>query len=94
MAGFPVDAGVINNAVASNVVNLRDAFDRALRQKAWFDEHDNAALVALGVSSDDATKLRATVTALAQLAAVARGQAAQSPASNFFWDADDLTALN
>lgn len=91
--GFPTDKGAIDSWAPTVVVELRTAMDQVLRIKAWLDTQQAADLTALGYSSAEASLLIAAITDLSNLVATARGQRAQSPASNFFFNADKLTGL-
>lgn len=93
MAGIPVTVADVNFRVGNLAVAIRDQLAAATTFKRWFDDHDNAALMALGMSDADATLLRTVVNDLAKLARVATAQDTQALANDFFFNARTVVGL-
>jgi hypothetical protein len=72
---------------------LRNTFRDVVQFKAWLDAQSDAQLTALGYNSADLTLLKASFTDLSNLRDTAYGLRAQSPASNFFFNAQWLTGV-
>lgn len=99
MAGYSRTKEILNARVGFLAVQVRDGLEEWLKIKAYCDAHPvpqdpQTDDLGLGFTADDAATIRASAAAMAQLHAVAHGQAAQSPASDFFWDAENLTAFD
>ena len=101
--GYPVTAADINAKAGALVTNLWDALDQARRFKLWLDDslHNDAYLTALGMagnsSSGDVKVLRDSFADLAGasgLYVVAHGTVAPGGASNYFFNARQLTGTN
>ena len=91
--GYTVNKQTIDNRVGQLVQTLRETLDGVARAKAYLDALPDGDLQTLGYNPTDITALRASMTDLANLRATALGQRAQSPASNFFFNADKLTGI-
>ena len=100
MAGYPLDQNSFNQRTGRAVVGLRNALAECTAIKALLDDTsifgnpDNSQLIALGYTSGEAVQFRAAFAALAKLDQISHGQAVQSPASDFFFDAKHLGGAN
>ena len=100
MAGYPLDQNSFNQRTGRAVVGLRDALAECTAIKALLDDTsifgnpDNSQIIALGFTSAEAVQFRAAFAALAKLDQISHGQAMQSPASDFFFDAKHLGGSN
>jgi len=96
MAGYQLNQNAFDQRTGRAVVNLRDALAECTAIKALLDDTsilgsaDNSQIIALGYTSGEAVQFRAAFAALAKLDQIAHGQAVQSPASDFFFDAKHL----
>jgi hypothetical protein len=91
--GFPFTKTEIDMRTGQVVLELRNALDAAQRIKVVLDEKTDGDLTGLGYTAPEVTLLRAAFTDLDNLARTARGQRAQSPASDFFFNARKLLGL-
>lgn len=96
MAGLDLTSTTLNNTVGQTILALRNDFQRVVTIKAWFDSNADDSTVAADLSMDaaDVTALRAGVTDLAALYAVATAAQAQPAANDFFFNAKKLIGLN
>ena len=100
MAGYPLDQNSFNQRTGRAVVGLRNALAECTAIKALLDDTsifgnpDNSQITALGFTSAEAVQFRAAFAALAKLDQISHGQAVQSPASDFFFDAKHLGGAN
>jgi len=85
--GYPAGKNEIDFRIAGLVQVLRDTLVGIDNLKAFLDGKTDTELQALGYSATDVTALRGGLTDLVNLAATARGQRAQTPASNFLFNA-------
>lgn len=92
-AGYPINRAVIDSRAGYIVKSLRDLFDQAAILKGVVDGLNDAALTSFGYSAAEITELRNGVTDISNLALTAKGQRAQSPANNFFFNANKLTGV-
>lgn len=96
MAGYPVTADILNQRAGFLVESGRDWADEVLVYKAYLDRFANAAALSAatpGLSEADATALKNGFADLANGVATLRGQRAQTPASDFFFNAKLLTGI-
>lgn len=96
MAGYLVNADIINQRAGFLVEQGRDWCDEVLTFKTFLDRFADAAALAAAVpnlSQGDATAIKAAFADLANGVATLRGQRAQSPASDFFFNAKTLTGI-
>lgn len=96
MAGYGVTPDVLNQRAGFLVETVRDTFDEVLLFKAFLDRYADAQALSTavpGLSVGDATTLKASFADLGNLVATARGQRAQSPASDFFFNAKFLLGI-
>jgi hypothetical protein len=94
MAGYPITPTDLNNRAGDIVVNLRRYLQEAHDFKGKLDGWTDAYLTAtVGLGSGDVTALRNSFTDLDKLYQVAHALAAQSPASDFFFNAGQLTGV-
>ena len=95
--GFGRTKADLDVRMGTIVVNIRDALKQAAAMKALLDNTNifanDQALIDLGYSAGEVTTIRAAFTALNTLNSVANGNAAQTPANNFFFDAQKLTGV-
>lgn len=91
--GYSVDKSALDGIAGSTVQSLRDLLDQVNRVKVWLDATSDATLTGLGYSAGEITTLRAAFTDLDNLRKVARGQQAQTPASDFFFNASKLLGV-
>lgn len=101
--GYPVTANDVNAKAGALVTNLWDALDQVRRFNLWLTDsvHTDAYLNNLGItgsaSSGDVQLLRNSFADLAGasgLYVVAHGTFAPSGASNYFFNARQLTGTN
>lgn len=101
--GYPVAAGDVNNKAGALVTNLWDALDQVRRFNLWLTDslHTDSYLNNLGItgsaSSGDVKLLRDSFNDLAGSAGlyvVAHGTLAPAGASNYFFNARQLTGTN
>ena len=94
-AGYPINRAVIDSRAGYLVTTIRNTFDHVLNLKTVLDGYDLAALQAAPFSytAAEANDLKNGIADLANLVATARGQRAQSPASDFFFAAKKLTGV-
>lgn len=101
--GYPVTAADVNAKAGALVTNLWDALDQVRRFKLWLDDtvHNDTYLNNLGItgsaSTGDVKVLRDSFADLAGpsgLYVVSHGTFAPSGASNYFFNARQLTGTN
>ena len=93
-AGYPINRAVIDSRAGYIVKTLRETLDMAITLKTnVLDGLDTTALQALGYSAAEAADLKSGIADIVNLAATARGQRAQSPATDFFFFAKKLTGV-
>jgi uncharacterized protein YgfB (UPF0149 family) len=96
LAGYTVTPASINNKAGDLVVNLRDAllachdFKAAKLDVSWND----AFLLGIGMTQVDIDKIRASFVALDKLYRISHAADTQSPATDFFFDANALTGTS
>lgn len=93
MTGFDIDKDVINNALGVAVVQLRETFRDIARLQVWFDENNDAALLALGFTQPAIDLRRAAMGQLSKLGRVANGQDTVPNVDDFFFNPRKLTGL-
>jgi hypothetical protein len=95
--GYPADKATIDQRVGALAFNLRATLDQIQTVKTWLDSQTDAQLNNLGysgsASSGDVQTLRNSFTDMDNLRKVARGLQAQPAASDFFFNAKNLTGL-
>lgn len=95
MAGYTITAANVNNRAGDLVVALRNDllachdFKVAKLDSPWTD----GFLLGIGMVQGDIDKLRAAFGALDKLYRISHALDTQSPASDFFFDANALTGL-
>lgn len=91
--GLPADKNTIDNRAGTLVLTLRQVLDQCTTMKAWLDSQTDTQLgtSGIGYQAAEITTLRASFTDLDNLRKVAHGLQAQSPASDFFFNAGKLT---
>ncbi len=99
MAGYPVIAADINSKAGGLVTSLWDDLEAIRRFKLWLDDaaHGTSYTAGLGISGADDTLIRNGVADLggtSGLWAVAHGTFAPAGASNYFFNAKNLTGVN
>jgi len=85
--GYPAGKNEIDFRVAGLVQVLRDTLVGVDNFNAFLATKTDTELQALGYSAADVTALRGGLADLVNLAATVRGQRAQTPASNFLFNA-------
>lgn len=93
-AGFDINKQVIDGKVGQVTVQLRYALEEVDRVKAWLDGQTTEMLQGYGYAPGDVDIIKSAFTDLAKLASIARGQAPQEQANDFFFWARRLTGLN
>lgn len=96
MAGYDVTAAIVNQRAGQLAQAGRDWADEVLVFKAFLDRYaDGAALSAAvpGLSQADATAIKNSFADLSNAVLTLRGQRAQSPASDFFFNAKLLIGV-
>jgi hypothetical protein len=92
-AGYPANQNALDQRFGRAVVGLRDALAEVVSINATLSDTDlitDQVLTAVGYSSADVTRIRASFAALASLSAIAHSQAAQPAPNDFFFDAKHL----
>lgn len=93
-AGYPINRAVIDSRAGYIVKTLRETLAQAVTLKAVLDTVEaGAGLLSLGYTATEVTELKNGIADIANLAATANGQRAQSPASDFFFAAKKLTGV-
>lgn len=94
-AGYPINRAVIDSRAGYIVKTLRETLAQAVTLKGVLDTYDVAALQAapFNYTAGEANELKNGIADIANLAATANGQRAQSPASDFFFNAKKLTGV-
>jgi hypothetical protein len=93
MAGYPITKDIINSRAGYLVKTLDDTLDGIVTLSDYLDGN-SADDLGLGFTPEEVTLLRAAFTALAKLSDIAHGQDVQAQASDFFFDAKQLTGLD
>lgn len=91
--GWPADKTTIDQRAGQVVIALRQALDDVAAFKAFLDRTPDNTLTALGYSSEDVATLKSAITDLAKLRDLARAQATQPAANDFFFFAKQLTGV-
>ena len=92
-AGFQVTRSALDQRIGAIVVAGEAWFDDANRMASWLAAQVDADLVALGYTQAEVTAMKGAFVDLANLRATAYGQRAQSPASNFWFNATKLRGI-
>lgn len=94
-AGYPINRAVIDSRAGYIVKTLRETLAQAVTLKGVLDGLDSATLQAspFSYTATEVTELKNGIADIANLAATATGQRAQSPASDFFFNAKKLTGV-
>jgi hypothetical protein len=91
--GFPAEQGQINNKAGSLAMALRDTFRDIKDFNDFLNGKDEAALVALGFTTDEVTLLKASFVDLNKLGLIAIGQEVQPAPNDFFFNAKNLLGV-
>lgn len=91
--GFQVTKAAIDQRVGSIVVAGEAWFDDVNRMSAWLAGSLDGDLTALGYTAGEVTQLKGSFIDLGNLRLTAYGQRAQTPASNFFFNATKLRGI-
>jgi hypothetical protein len=94
--GYPINKATIDSRAGYLVKTLRDTLEQAATLKGVLDGLTTQQLVAMGydeTTNQEVSVLKSALTDLYNLGRVANGQAAQSPANNFFFWAARLTGV-
>lgn len=91
--GFQVTKAALDQRVGAIVVAGESWFEDVNRMAAWLASATDADLIALGYTQAEVTSLKGMFIDLGNLRATAYGQRAQSPASNFFFNATKLRGI-
>jgi hypothetical protein len=97
MAGIDYNASAVEQKAGLIAQQVWDALQEAREFYLWLQDHNTAALVALGVSSPDDTLIRNAMGDLAGSAglwSVAHAKMTPSGASDYFANAKQLTGTN
>lgn len=94
MIGFPVNKADVDGAVGRLSANLRNVFSEVGTIKSWLDSNDDNALGVLGYTPADITALKAVMIDLTNMVDTVYGRRAQTPASNFMFNAAKTTGLS
>lgn len=94
--GYAITKADIDNSVGNGVVQLLEGFERMMDLKGKLDLISDQELgeAPYDYTPDEVALLRASLTDIAALDAVAYGRQAQPEPSNFFWNARLLTGLS
>jgi hypothetical protein len=92
-AGYPVNRAVIDSRAGYIVKTLKDTLAQAVTLKGVLDGLNDAALTSMNYTTTEITELRNGIADISNLAATANGQRAQTPASDFFFNAKKLTGV-
>jgi hypothetical protein len=94
MAGFPKDAGNIQNRAGALSVAARDLFASIDQFVANVLSMSDAEMEEAGVPAGDVPIIRAGITDLYDLGQIARGFKTQAAPNDFFYNARDLQGTN
>lgn len=91
--GYQVTKAAIDQRVGSLVVAGESWFEDVNRTSGWAATALDADLIALGYTQAEVTALKGAMVDLSNLRLTAYGQRAQTPASNFFFNATKLRGI-
>jgi hypothetical protein len=91
--GIPVAKADVDNRAGGLAVQLRNDLTACVQFKAWLDSVNDAFLTSLGYAAGDITTLRGSFVDLAKLSNIAHALDTQTPASDFFFNAKNLTGV-
>jgi hypothetical protein len=74
-------------------LQVRNTLTEVRTVKRWFDDHDDASLVSLGLAQPDIDLLRATVNDLDKLARIATAGDVQVAPNDFFFNGRNVVGL-
>jgi hypothetical protein len=92
-AGYPVALADVNARAGQLATTLRDILTDVDRFNTFLQAQPDAFFTALGMSSPDLTILRASFVDLDKVFLLAHGQATQPAASDFFFNAKNLSGV-
>jgi hypothetical protein len=92
-AGYPVTLNDVNARAGQLATTLRNDLDDVHRYAAFIAANADGFFTGLGMSAPDLATLRASFIALDKLYQVAHALTTQTPASDFFFDAKNLSGV-
>lgn len=92
--GLPLNKPILDSRVGFLTVTLKTTLEGCATLKNVLDAMPDTDLTDMGYSADDIYVMRGLSAALAKLRNVAHGQDTQAEASDFFFFASRVTALD